>query len=99
MTAPAVLGRDTMKKFDMKLTVSTVNADEAISEMLNIDVSESNNNIVDILSTNIDVSQVDQLRFKNLFYQEYLQPERSKLATIKTELRIIVKDLMLFKTS
>ena len=97
MIAPAVIGRDILKKYGLSLTSSsTVTEKDAISEILNIDTCETESKITEALQINSEIPQDKQLYLKSMFTTEYLEPVRPEVPKVQTQLKIIVKDLKPF---
>ncbi|XP_043258037.1 uncharacterized protein LOC122400580 [Colletes gigas] len=101
MTTSAILGRDCIDKFKLKLTdpIADEDQNDCISEILKIDVMESGVDLTESLSVNSEITNADRFKLEKLFETEYVFARRPEEPQCKAELKLQVKDVQPFTFS
>ncbi|XP_029174721.1 uncharacterized protein LOC114943300 isoform X2 [Nylanderia fulva] len=94
MITSAVLGRDVLRRFELVLAKTEVA--DTTQEIMNINFSEAHDNPVDCLDINAETSYDVQNKFKRLFIENYVKPQRPKEPKVQAELKLTLKDFQPF---
>lgn len=92
MKSPVILGRDAFREFGLKLACQEDQETEnAVREILNIEIEETKNEKTEILNINPEVAEKTQECLVNLFVEDYVRPNRPKNPKVEAELKITLK--------
>lgn len=97
MKLPVVLGRDSFRKFGFKIMETDDSLAEAVSEILNIDIDESEIDVIGTLKINDEIAVEDRDKIRDLFFIEYIKPERPEKPAVEAELTIRLKEHQPFR--
>jgi len=93
MTAAVVIGRDILRQFYDKETLSVEeNEDQVIREILNIDVDFSKQKIEDSLNINPELTIETKTILKTLYVENYVKPIRPDISVTDAELKLTLKE-------
>ncbi|XP_018406278.1 PREDICTED: uncharacterized protein LOC108782494 [Cyphomyrmex costatus] len=89
MTSPVILGRDTLKRFGLRLRKME---SQAIDDLLNVEISDSRDIALDSLNVSTEIPCDVQLNLRELFKSEYIEPKRPSIPRVDMELKLYLSD-------
>jgi len=96
MRCQVIMGRDLMKDFEFKLMEpERIKAlDDTISEIMNIEINNSNvmDEMMDSLNIGSQITEHDKVAFKNIIKEKYVLPERPQEPMIKMKLKLKLRE-------
>ena len=92
MSASAMLGRDILCKFNFKLINDTVTMIDEVLEILNIDVTDEEDEGKCELDINTEIPNKIKSDLEKLFMTEYVKPERPVKPEIDFEVKLVLKE-------
>lgn len=92
MRCQVIMGRDLMKDFEFKLMEpeGMKALDDTISEIMNIEINNSNiiDEIMDSLDIGSEITEHNKVVFRNIIKEKYVLPERPQEPMIKMKLKL-----------
>jgi len=100
MKSSVIIGRNVLKQFFEKGNSNDREMeDEAVRELLSIEVHDPNETASDYLKINSEIETEIRKEMQKLFIVNYVKPERPDQPAVDTEVRLILKDFKPFHFS
>jgi len=100
MKSSVIIGRDVLKHFFGKKNSNDREIeDEAIRELLNIEIHDPNKTVRDCLNINSEIKVEVREEMQKLFLANYVKPKRPDQSAIDAEVKLMLKDFKPFHFS